>query len=510
MNISEESLRYLSELFNGDIGNYYPKKTGPNIFHFFNKYFGYHDSYTFGNQYPSRWNITYKKLVEIWNSNNFDKFLSTILSLQYLRTQYPEKTYDELEKISNDVLNSLNMVFENDENRIVKFADSYKLMKINDDEVLLGEGGYACCYYIKSKQIVEKRLKEENYLDEGVLHRFKREFAITKSLGDLNGIIKVFNYDEKKISYTMEKGEMDLYSFVKNNCLDEESKRKIIYQIAYIMNEVHKREIIHRDLSPTNIFLFSGQLKIADFGLGKDLNAFYSHQTFKTNSVGQYFYCDPRQFMKLKDGDKLSDIYSIGKIINFVMTSDPNKTAHKYYSVVEKATCDEKYRYKSVEEIIEGLKKLDLANQNLEFEEKFSKKIDSGNQLSEEDISFICSFDEFKMFKMIANMNFRIAFVRAAEEELIDEKMLFEKLKFLQDYCRNNRLTWTDFDNIGFFGSTILLSKLSYVAKEIAIEFINYPLTANRYAFIAMVKKEIIGNIEPSLEDKIDKTFLLS
>lgn len=64
MNISEESIRYLSELFNGDLGDYYSYKSGPKIFKFFNTYFGYSDTYSFGKSYPSRWQITYNKITD--------------------------------------------------------------------------------------------------------------------------------------------------------------------------------------------------------------------------------------------------------------------------------------------------------------------------------------------------------------------------------------------------------------------------------------------------------------
>lgn len=45
------------------------------------------------------------------------------------------------------------------------------------------------------------------------------------------------------------------------------------------------REVLHRDLSPTNIFLVDGVIKIADFGLGKNLNTLTSHQTMDTASL---------------------------------------------------------------------------------------------------------------------------------------------------------------------------------------------------------------------------------
>lgn len=305
----------------------------------------------------------------------------------------------------------------------------------------------------------------------------------------------------------MERGECDLFSYISNNNLNDESKKKIIYQVTYIMERVHKRNIIHRDLSPSNIFIICGQLKIADFGLGKDLNAFYSHQTMKTNSVGQYYYCDPRQFMKLKDGDKLSDIYSIGKLINFIMTKDPNKVTHKYYSVVEKATCDEKFRYKCIGDLIEGLKKIDdiVANQNIE--NQFLSKLKFKQELSENDISYIYTFDAKKMFDMIKIKEFRHQFILAKERELIGENEFLDKLNILKDFYDNNRVAWDDYDYIGYFGIAILLSKCSYIAKEIAVEFINFPIYANRFNCIDMIKKEVLGNIDPTLEEKIEDSI---
>ncbi len=507
MNISEESLRYISELFIGDIGDIFSHKTGSQIFKFFNKYFGYNDHYSFGNNYPSRWVMAINKIIELWNKNLFNSFISKILSISYSKIENPELSNDELKTIANKAVSLLNGVFEDDGNRIIEFADSYKLIPINDDEVLLGEGGYACCYYIKSKQLVEKRLKEENYSDHGVVHRFKREFELTKSLEDIQGIIKVFELDEQRLSYTMEKGECDLYSYVMNNDLDDDFRRNIVYQIAAIMKSVHERDSIHRDLSPRNIFIFSGLIKIADFGLGKDLNAFYSHQTMKTNSVGQYYYCDPRQFMKLKDGDKQSDIYSIGKIINFVFTRDPNNSSHRYYPVSTKATIlEEKYRYKTIDELINGLKRVDQRLANREFENNFNNKIQNGNKLDEDDVNFICSFDSEKMFNSIDSMEFRTAFVELGENGQLDEHTFLSKLEMLLDYVNNNRiLGWSSYDKFGFLGVIILLSKCSYVIKEVAVDLLNIPLSCNRYGIINIVKREIIGQIDPSLEEKINQ-----
>lgn len=509
MNISEDSLKLLSNVFIGDSLNIYKYKSGSSIYHFFNKYYGYSDTYSFGESHPSRWMMVYNKLIELWNKGMFDSFLTKILSLAYLKTEFPVLSVDELKKKSQDALIVFNKELENDGNKIIEFADCFKLLPINDDEVLLGEGGYAYCYYIKSKNIVEKRLKEDNYLDSGVVSRFKREYNLTKSLDDINGIIKVFDFYPDRLAYTMERGECDLYSYIKDNVLNDEAKRRIIYQIVTIMKNVHERDAIHRDLSPKNIFLFSGLLKIADFGLGKDLNAFYSHQTMKTNSVGQYYYCDPRQFMKLKDGDKQSDIYSIGKIINFVYTGSPNNSNHKYYTVVAKATeQNEKYRYKCIDDLLDGLKNIDTHIENEEFYKQFNYKINNKRELTEEDIMFICSFDSMKMYQMIETTEFREKFVSLREDGYIEEQMFISKIELLLDFIKDNRfLGWDNYDRFGYLALLILDSNCSYVEKELAIELLNIPISCDRYGIINLVKQYVIGNIDPSLEDKIDSNI---
>ena len=212
--------------------------------------------------------------------------------------------------------------------------------------VLIGSGGFANVYKQKSTGHILKKLKEDFLTDKGIRSRFKREYNITKSLQDVYGIIEVYSFNEDSCSYEMEEAEKTLERYILESEPSDDIQIKCIRQILYIMTEVHKRDIIHRDLSPNNIFILNGMLKIADFGLGKDLNVFTSHQTMHTQALGQYSYCAPEQFMLLKDGDKRSDVYSIGRIINFIMTKDPTNSHHIFRSVAEKATNnDSAYRY---------------------------------------------------------------------------------------------------------------------------------------------------------------------
>lgn len=55
--LSDNTIRFVAEVFCGDIQGYYSYKSGPKLVNFFNQFFGYSDVYQQG--FPSRWAYTY-------------------------------------------------------------------------------------------------------------------------------------------------------------------------------------------------------------------------------------------------------------------------------------------------------------------------------------------------------------------------------------------------------------------------------------------------------------------
>ena len=333
--LSEMSLKYISNVFIGDEGGYYSYKSGPVLVRFFNNLMNTSDEY--GQGFPSRWYYVQTKLVELIRTNRFDSFLNIMLSNSYIMSDSKCTEVEASEKV-NEIMASIRRVIEPDGYFIAGVNNKYHLVKKEEDLVLIGSGGFANVYKQKSTGLVIKKLKDDYLGNKAIRSRFKREYEITKSLSDLASVITVYEFDKSSCSYSMEEAETTLDQFVSQFELQEEVKTTIIRMILNIMKQVHERDIIHRDLSPNNIFVNHGNIILADFGLGKDLNVFTSHQTMLTNAVGQYYYCAPEQFMLLKDGDKQSDVYSLGRIINFIMTGSPTDTSHKYRNVAEKAT----------------------------------------------------------------------------------------------------------------------------------------------------------------------------
>lgn len=499
--ISENSLRQISHVFCGDTEEYYTYKSGSQLVSFFNRYYNANDTYRQG--FPSRWAYVNDKLVELINHNTVDTFFNIVLSKEYLMSEQLLSQVEAAEK-SDIVWNEFNRIIQQDQCKIIRKDGKYHLIRENDDLALIGSGGFANVYRQKSTGLIVKKLKDDFLTDRGIRSRFKREYTITKSLQGMFGIIEVYSFDEGNCSYTMEPAETTLEKYVVNNDLPEITKINCIRQILHVMSEVHKRDIIHRDLSDKNIFIISGVLKIAYFGLGKDLNVFTSHQTIHTNAMGQYFYCAPEQFMMLKDADKRSDVYSLGRVINFIMTEDPRNSHHIFRSVSEKATnSDAAYRYADAGQLSSYFEKAVAYNAQAENQKRIDEKI-KRKEYDDEIENYIYNLsgeDISRKMQSITTGFLDILFEFMDVDDAHAQHIIQSVDQTYQAVCGRS---FEAYDVYSSFAKEVLSRHYSFVVKEIAANILRYVAwDVNRFSAQHMVENIINAGIEPLLEEII-------
>lgn len=500
--ISENSLRQISDIFCGDTSGFYSYKSGPKLVSFFNRYFNATDRY--GQGFPSRWAYVYDKLATMLNNNRFDSFLDIVLSKEYLMQDLNISQVESAEK-SNEILSEFNRILAQDRYKITRNKGVHHLVLENDDLVLIGSGGFANVYRQKSTGLIVKKLKDDFLADKGIRSRFKREFNITKSLQDAHGIIEVYSFDEGNCSYTMEPAEMTLEKYVRDNALTDAIKINCIRQVLFVMTEVHKRDIIHRDISANNIFIISGMVKIADFGLGKDLNIFNSHNTFLTRGVGQYAYCAPEQFMMLKDGDKRSDVYSLGRVINFIMTGDPRDPHHMFRGVAEKATNDNAaYRYADAGQLSTFFEKAVAFRAQSENQERIDEKI--LHKIFDGDVeSYIYDLSAEKISSALHSRksgfsDTLLAFMRL--DDLHALHIIHSIDKSYQEVCGRS---FEAYDPFATFAYRVLKDSFPFVVKETAANILRFVATdVNRFSAQRLVEELKEDGLEPMIEDILD------
>lgn len=495
--LSEDFIRYLAELINGDIEGMYSYKSGPKLVKFFNEHFNYNDTYSQG--FPSRWLYTYNKIVELLNKNKLEDLFNIILNKNYIMKDLEISEVDaiEREKAIYDKINE-KALFEN--YYLTEKNGNYKLIEKDTDLEWIGGGGFANIYLQKSTGKIVKKLKEDFMLDKGIKSRFKREFAITSELNDLRGVIKVYKFDENNYSYTMEKAEKNLETYIEENELLENQKLSCIFQILDIMEKVHKRQIIHRDISPNNILILNGMIVISDFGLGKDLNMLTSHKTIYTNSVGQYWYCAPEQFMLLKDGDFKSDVYSLGRVINFIFNKDPRKSNHILRSVTEKATSENSaFRYSNAGELYSAVKKgIEFYNDKARIQ-NIKSDIEKGN-FNENIEEYIYEQDAEKLLDNIAHLsNFKNAIVKFIS---IDSKHATFFIETITDRYEGYYHQFADYDNLADIMFKIVTGIYEFPIKELAARILKYVAEyINRFEAQRLINTAVENGIDPFIEE---------
>ena len=394
--IKRKTIEKISKIFIGDEEGYYKYKSGYELVKFFNINFGFNHEYGVLPEnpsikgFPTRYIYVSDLLEELISFNRINTFFNIILDEKYIMNELDISEIDALDLIQK-LFREFNRILKIDGSELVEFKGEYKLENIDEDLNKIAEGDFAEVYYQKSTGYVVKKLKRNCLNNSADKSRFKREYEITKSIADIEGIIKVIDFNENSFSYRMEKADCTLKEFIDSGKGDSiKIKICIVNEIVKIMKLVHERNILHRDLSPTNIFKVGNQLKIGDFGLGKNINIIHSHQTNETLALGQYFYSSPEQMRGLKNTDKKSDVYSLGKIINYIFTKDSDDTSHILKNISEIATRKTpELRYKDAVEMYDAIKNIIEINMNKNYKLKIFEEIKIGN-ITTEVKEFIC------------------------------------------------------------------------------------------------------------------------
>ncbi|KAF2880903.1 hypothetical protein ILUMI_25279 [Ignelater luminosus] len=155
--------------------------------------------------------------------------------------------------------------------------------RIEDYEVhnLLGKGGFATVYRAKclktGLEVAIKMIDKKLMQSAGMVNRVKQEVAIHSRLKHPS-VLELYTFfeDVNYVYLVLElchNGELQQYLKRNNEVLSEPEASHIMRQIVEGMQYLHSHNILHRDISLSNLLLTRNmQVKIADFGLATQLS----------------------------------------------------------------------------------------------------------------------------------------------------------------------------------------------------------------------------------------------
>jgi eukaryotic-like serine/threonine-protein kinase len=219
-------------------------------------------------------------------------------------------------------------------------ADLYVGKTIGDRyevQDMLGQGGTSIVYRAYHKQLKRlvaiKMLKAHLVIDDDSKRRFEQEARAVSCLTHPN-VITVFDvgvsrHSEPYIVMEYLKGTALCDLISQQGKLDPAEAVHIFSQCCAALAHAHMKEVIHRDVKPSNIMLIETEedrhtVKILDFGLAK-LHSFTGEfqRLTKTGEVfGSPVYMSPEQCTG-KKVDARTDIYSMGVVMYETLIGRP-------------------------------------------------------------------------------------------------------------------------------------------------------------------------------------------
>lgn len=219
----------------------------------------------------------------------------------------------------------------------------------------INSNGATCDIFRKidgGKTTVIKRLRSE-HLSNPVYHELFRKEYETGCVLDNPNIVRYLDFSDETDGCYIEmeyvEGETLNERLLSNPeyFSDRNNLNKFLMQLLDGLHYLHSRQIVHLDLKPDNIMLskVNNDVKIIDLG-------FCYSDTYQTSIGRNPAFAAPEQLNGSGDVDARTDIYAVGKLLEYILSKAKVLHAGKYRKIVARCLSNDKaMRYQNVSSI---------------------------------------------------------------------------------------------------------------------------------------------------------------
>ena len=253
-------------------------------------------------------------------------------------------------------------------------------------EKVVGSGNFGTVWKatdIETKEKVAVKIFRLERLTEGqMLARFSRSVRAMRILSEekrksrasytRGQIVRFYRADETGLAFAMDYIGGGNLEDVERLGWNLDRKLDVAISVCEAVAYAHANGVIHRDIKPANIVLSAKQNPVlTDFDIS-DIKWATSLSTTIEGGLGTPVFAAPEQLINADDADELADIYSIGRLLYYLLLErSPGYELEKdpelrnirnqppgLVAIVRKATqYDRTKRFKSVDELLKALEK---------------------------------------------------------------------------------------------------------------------------------------------------------
>ena len=433
-------------------------------------------------------------------------------TLRYYQYISLEKQYGEVDSTLRDKVIEIiyNIIFysnsdENIKKKVAGFLARYKMLfveaesyrKIVTEEVFkLLEGSFGKVFLVDEK-FVKKQLKPEYWTDNDISSRFKNEYEVQKRMLELGtNVLEVFDYDDINHSYLMQRADVDLADFLEENIIEFSDKVEMIRQIFQTMRIAHKNGIIHRDLHVGNILLIDKKPYVGDFGFAKDANRLRSKLSTISPKPTHHFVA-PEGFRDFTVLNEVSDIFSLGKILDYIMGNGELGTNHPFKIIVEYSTKSlQAERYQDIDLLINAFEEINQSVVNGENIEEINQKILRGEYSISVEKYLMTLVANDKLASQIVANNWDNLVKILKECELSNQERIVNNIS--QNFAEATGVGgWDNYDLFASLAYEIIIDDFEQMIKRAAQQILEYCADIRFYA--QRLLEKIPYNLQSSL-----------
>ncbi|MGZ4679285.1 MAG: Stk1 family PASTA domain-containing Ser/Thr kinase [Ilumatobacteraceae bacterium] len=212
----------------------------------------------------------------------------------------------------------------------------------------IGRGGMADVFLARDllldRLVAIKVLFPEFATDPNFVERFRREAQAAANLTHPN-IVAVYDWGQYANTYFMAmeyvQGRTLADILRANGHVNSVQAAEIANEVAAALGSAHASGVVHRDIKPANILIgANGQVKVADFGIARAMNAPSENNLTQVGSVmGTATYFSPEQAQGAQP-DPRSDLYSLGIVLYEMVAGKPPFSGENPVSIAYKQVHD--------------------------------------------------------------------------------------------------------------------------------------------------------------------------